>query len=262
MQSYKKEYTGVMLSRVEAWCRGLYGRTLRQAQGDNALFKAAIGICLCLVLTLSACGGKNASPDTRQQIATKDTIAITSNKKSILFFGDSLTAGYGLDDPSNAFPGVIQRKIDSLKLPYAVINAGVSGETTAGGLARIDWVLKQKIDIFVLELGANDGLRGIPVAETTKNLQLIIDKVKAKYPNAKIVLAGMQVPPSMGHDYITGFKNLFPLLAEKNKVALVPFLLAGVGGNPKLNQADGIHPTAEGAKIVANNVWKVLKQKL
>jgi acyl-CoA thioesterase-1 len=218
--------------------------------------------CLFSILILSACGGKSTSADTQQSASTTDSTAATSNKKNILFFGDSLTAGYGLDDPSDAFPGVIQRKIDSLKLPYAVVNAGVSGETTAGGLARIDWILKQKVDIFVLELGANDGLRGIPVAETAKNLQSIIDKVKAKYPDAKLVLTGMQVPPSMGADYITAFKDLFPTLAEKNKIQLVPFLLAGVGGNPKLNQADGIHPTAEGAKIVADNVWKVLKVNL
>jgi acyl-CoA thioesterase-1 len=218
--------------------------------------------CLFSILILSACGGKSTSTDTQQSASTTDSTATTSNKKNILFFGDSLTAGYGLDDPSDAFPGVIQRKIDSLKLPYAVVNAGVSGETTAGGLARIDWILKQKVDIFVLELGANDGLRGIPVAETVKNLQSIIDKVKAKYPDAKLVLTGMQVPPSMGADYITAFKDLFPTLAEKNKIQLVPFLLAGVGGNPKLNQADGIHPTEEGAKIVADNVWKVLKINL
>ncbi len=233
----------------------------KKERGDTSLFTAII--CFSIILLLSACGGNNTSADNQQQKpAAKDTTVTTSDKKSILFFGDSLTAGYGLDDPSKAFPGVIQLKIDSLKLPYAVVNAGVSGETTAGGLARIDWVLRQKIDVFVLELGANDGLRGIPVAETTKNLQSIIDKVKAKYPNAKIVLAGMEVPPSMGHDYITAFRNLFPTLAEKNKIALVPFLLAGVGGNAKLNQADGIHPTAEGAKIVANNVWKVLQEKL
>jgi len=232
----------------------------KEKKGGGVLFKMVL--CICFALLLAACGGKNTSVDTQQETAKDTTSATTSNKKTILFFGDSLTAGYGLDDPANAFPGVIERKIDSLKLPYAVVNAGVSGETTAGGLARIDWILKQKVDIFVLELGANDGLRGTPVAETTKNLQFIINKVKAKYPDAKIVLAGMQVPPSMGNDYITSFKNLFPALAEKNKIALVPFLLAGVGGNPKLNQADGIHPTADGAKIVANNVWKVLKDNL
>lgn len=218
--------------------------------------------CLFLVFILVACGNKKASTDTQQTATSADSTATPSNKKIILFFGDSLTAGYGLDDQSEAFPGVIQRKIDSLKLPYAVINAGVSGETTAGGLGRIDWMLKQKVDVFVLELGANDGLRGIPVSATTNNLQAIIDKVKAKYPDAKLVLAGMQVPPSMGKDYLTSFKALFPKLAEKNKVALVPFLLAGVGGDPKLNQPDGIHPTAEGAKIVADNVWKVLKVNL
>jgi acyl-CoA thioesterase-1 len=213
------------------------------------------------ILLLSSCGGKSSSTGKQQSAVSTETTPVT-NKKTILFFGDSLTAGYGLDDPTNAFPGVIQRKIDSLKLPYNVINAGVSGETTAGGLGRIDWILKQKADIFVLELGANDGLRGIPVSETTQNLQAIIDKVKAKYPDVKLVMLGMQVPPSMGADYITGFKAIFPNLANKNKVLLVPFLLDGVAGNPKLNQPDGIHPTAEGAKIVAGNVWQVLKGEL
>jgi acyl-CoA thioesterase-1 len=217
---------------------------------------------LCVVLMVSACSNQSSSTDKQQSTTKADTTAAVSNQKIILFFGDSLTAGYGLDDPSDAFPGVIQRKIDSLKLPYKVVNGGVSGETTAGGLGRIDWILKQKIDVFVLELGANDGLRGIPVTETFKNLQAIIDKVKAKYPDAKLLLLGMQVPPSMGKDYVTSFKDLFPRLAEKNKISLVPFLLAGVGGNPKLNQADGIHPTAEGAKIVAVNVWQVLKAEL
>jgi len=185
-----------------------------------------------------------------------------SSSKTILFFGDSLTAGYGLDDPSQAFPGVIQNKIDSAKLPYKVVNAGVSGETSAGGKGRIAWILKQKVDIFVLELGANDGLRGIPTMETTENLQAIIDSVKAKYPNAKLVMLGMQVPPNMGVTYASDFKVLFPQLAAKNKMSFVPFLLKGVGGVPSLNQRDGIHPTAEGAKIVAQNVWEVLKPLL
>ena len=137
-----------------------------------------------------------------------------------------------MDDPSEAFPGVIQSNIDSLKLPYHVINAGVSGETSAGGLSRIDWVLKQNPTIFLLELGANDGLRGIPVKQTQQNLQAIIDKVKAKYPVAKIILLGMQVPPSMGQQYTEDFKNMYPSLAENNHIGLVPFLLGGVGGNP------------------------------
>jgi len=183
MKLYKKEDKDVMGSRVEAWCRGSFAHTLRQAQNASTLFK--ILLSASLIFFLSACGGKNTPADTQQQEANKDTTASTSNKKVILFFGDSLTAGYGLDDPSNAFPGVIERKIDSLQLPYAVTNAGVSGETTAGGLARIDWILKQRVDIFVLELGANDGLRGIPVTETTKNLQSIIDKVKPGTPKPK-----------------------------------------------------------------------------
>jgi acyl-CoA thioesterase-1 len=226
---------------------------------NDILFRLICSVFFFLLL--SSCGGKSSSTGTQQSAASAETTPAT-NKKTILFFGDSLTAGYGLDNPSDAFPGVIQRKIDSLKLPYNVINAGVSGETTAGGLGRIDWILKQKADIFILELGANDGLRGIPVSETTQNLQAIIDKVKAKYPDMKLVMLGMQVPPSMGADYITGFKAIFPKLANKNKVPLVPFLLDGVAGNPKLNQPDGIHPTAEGAKIVAANVWKVLKGEL
>jgi acyl-CoA thioesterase-1 len=214
-------------------------------------------ICLLLaVSTLAACGDKKSqSTETAAVSNTSDT----PSSKTILFFGDSLTAGYGLDDPSEAFPGVVQNKIDSAKLPYKVVNAGVSGETSAGGKGRINWILKQKIDVFVLELGANDGLRGIPISETTQNLQAIIDAVKAKYPNAKLVMLGMQVPPNMGNVYASGFKAIFGVLAAKNKMTLVPFLLKNVGGVPTLNQHDGIHPTADGAKIVGNNVWQVLK---
>ena len=223
------------------------------------MYKQRVIGFLFTVLLFTGCGGKKTSPD---QSAPPQAAQSNSSSKTILFFGDSLTAGYGLDDPSEAFPGVVQNKIDSAKLPYKVVNAGVSGETTAGGKGRINWVLKQKVDVFVLELGANDGLRGIPVTETEKNLQSIIDTVKTRYPGAKIVLAGMQVPPNMGAAYANGFKAIFPTLAAKNKIALVPFLLKGVGGIPSLNQHDGIHPTAEGAKIVGNNVWQVLKDVL
>ena len=221
--------------------------------------KHAGGMILILAFILAACGDKKTSSD---QSAPAAIAQSNSSSKTILFFGDSLTAGYGLDDPSEAFPGVVQNKIDSSKLRYKVINAGVSGETTAGGKGRINWVLKQKVDVFVLELGANDGLRGIPVTETAGNLQSIIDTVKARYPKAKLVLLGMQVPPNMGAAYANGFKDIFPMLAAKNHIALVPFLLKGVGGIPSLNQHDGIHPTAEGAKIVGNNVWQVLKDVL
>jgi acyl-CoA thioesterase-1 len=182
--------------------------------------------------------------------------------KTIVFFGDSLTAGYGLPQLSQSFPSLIQDKINSLHLDYKTVNAGNSGETSSGGLSRIDWVLRQHVDVFVLELGANDGLRGIPVVNTQKNLQAIIDKVKTKYPAVKLVLLGMQVPPNLGKTYTDAFKAMYPALAQKNNTALVPFLLKGVGGEPSLNQGDGIHPNEAGEKIVAENVWAVLKGQL
>jgi acyl-CoA thioesterase-1 len=183
---------------------------------------------------------------------------INQRQKTILFYGDSLTAGYGLS-PEFAFPNLIQQKLKDAGKDYQVINAGLSGETSAGGLARIDWVLRQPVDIFILELGANDGLRGLEIGQTKTNLQWIIDKVKAKNPNVKFVIAGMKVPPNMGDNYGTSFEKIFKEIASRNNSALIPFLLDGVGGDPKLNQADGIHPTAEGHKIVAENVWEVLK---
>lgn len=181
----------------------------------------------------------------------------STSTKTILFYGNSITAGYGLD-LSEAFPALIENQIDSLGFNYKVVNAGVSGETSAAGLTRIDWVLKQPVDIFVLELGANDGLRGIKLTETKKNLKGIIDKVRAKYPNVEIILAGMEIPPSMGRDYTKEFREMFKELATENKVHFIPFLLEGVAGEPALNLPDGIHPTAEGHKILAKNVWPVL----
>jgi acyl-CoA thioesterase-1 len=181
--------------------------------------------------------------------------------KVILFFGDSLTAGYGLS-PEEAFPALSEKELIKNGKNVKIINAGLSGETSAGGLSRIDWVLRQPIDVFVLELGANDGLRGLPVDQTKKNLQAIIDKVKAKNPNVKILITGMMVPPNMGKTYTTQFTEIFPEIAKKNKATLMPFLLEGVAGNEKLNQADGIHPNIEGHKIVATNVTKVLSPLL
>ncbi len=174
-----------------------------------------------------------------------------------MFFGDSLTAGFGLPDPdTQSYPALIQAKIDASHLHWHVVNAGLSGETSAGGLRRIDWVLRQKVDAFVLELGANDGLRGTAPGVTQANLQLIIDRVRTQYPEAKIVVAGMKMPPSMGADYAAAFAAVFPALASKNGLVLVPFLLEGVAMNPTLNQGDDMHPNAEGAVIVANTVWK------
>lgn len=223
------------------------------------IYRSFNSVIILFLFLFVSCSEKNKQKD-NQSVATKKTEQSTSAKaKTILFFGNSLTAGYGLDDVSESFPSLIQDKIDSMHLLYNAINGGVSGETSAGGKSRIDWLLKQKIDVFVLELGANDGLRGIPPQETQKNLQDIIDKVKAKYPDAKLVLLGMQIPPNMGKNYATQFKEIYPKLAAKNNMTLLPFLLEGVGGIPSLNQPDRIHPNAEGAKIVAENVWGVLK---
>lgn len=213
-----------------------------------------------LALLLFSCKSDAPKSDNTSktiEAETKTTFEATTSK-IIVFFGDSLTAGYGLDDVENAFPGLIQQKIDSLGLKYKVVNSGISGETTSGGKNRIDWVLNEKPDVFILELGANDGLRGVNLSETKNNLQFIINAVKTKYLDTKIVLVGMQIPPNMGQDYTSEFKNIFPDLAKKNNLTLVPFLLENVGGIPSLNQSDGIHPTKEGHKILAKNVWKVL----
>lgn len=220
-------------------------------------------ISAALLLTiLSSCG--NGSRETTAAAGADTSVTATQKVEvqRILFFGTSLTAGYGLDDVSEAYPALIQKKIDSLHLPYLVVNAGLSGETSAGGKGRIDWLLKQPVDIFVLELGANDGLRGLSVTETAANLQAVIDRVRAKYPKAKLVMAGMQMPPSMGEKYTSDFKKLFSDLASNNNMIFIPFLLEGVGGIPKLNQKDGIHPTAVGQKILAENVWVKLKPLL
>lgn len=224
---------------------------------------------LLLLIPLANCGGPSGSSETGKKgngetapAETNDTVP-TSGQPAIVFFGNSLSAGYGLaDPPTQSFPGLIQARLDSLGYPYRVVNAGISGETSSGGLGRIDWLLSRPVDIFVLELGGNDGLRGIPPAETKANLQAIIDKVKSKYPQAKIILAGMEAPPNMGPEFTSAFRNLYPELAEKNDVTLIPFLLEGVGGEPALNQADGIHPNVRGARIVADNVWRVLEGML
>jgi acyl-CoA thioesterase-1 len=177
--------------------------------------------------------------------------------RTIVFFGDSLTAGLGLPDPgTQSYPALIQKRIDAGHLPWRVVNAGLSGETSAGGLRRVDWFLRQRVDVFVLELGANDGLRGTPPEVTRENLQAIIDKVRSSWPEAKIVLAGMRMPPSMGLDYAEAFHSVYPALATKNELTLVPFLLEGVAERPEMNQGDGIHPNVPGAEIVADTVWR------
>ncbi len=217
-----------------------------------------------IVLLGFSCGdAKTENQDTKSapEVTTGNDVKSKKGAKTILFFGNSLTAGYGLET-EESFPSLIQDKLDSLNLDYEVINAGLSGETTSGGKNRLEWVLNQKVDVFVLELGANDGLRGVPLSETRTNLQTIIDMVRLKNEDTEIILAGMMIPPNMGEDYTTEFRTIFPELAAQNEIQLIPFLLEGVAGNPVLNLEDGIHPTAEGQKIVANNVWVILKNIL
>jgi len=214
-------------------------------------------------MVLASC--QNETQTTKGEVgndgsAQQGTDSLDTNQKYLVFFGNSLTAGYGVE-PSEAFSALIQKKLDSMKKRYIVVNAGLSGETTAGGNSRIDWILKQQpVDIFVLELGANDGLRGIAVAETRKNLGSIIGKVKAAYPKAVIILAGMMVPPNMGSDYSRSFQKVFPEVAQIQQVGLIPFLLEGVGGIDSLNLPDGIHPTPKGHVILAENVWVTLEK--
>ena len=198
-----------------------------------------------------------------------EAVAVPANR-TILFFGDSLTAGYGLESAAtDAYPALLQQKLDTLPAPagtpavrWRVVNAGLSGETTAGGARRIDWVLRQPVDIFLLALGGNDGLRGIDPAVSQKNLQSIIDRVRDRYPAAKIVIAGMMMPPSMGQDYARAFAAVYPALAQKNQVTLLPFLLDGVGGQPALNQGDAIHPNPAGHALVAETVWRTIQPLL
>lgn len=191
------------------------------------------------------------------------TALASAAPRTIVFFGDSLTAGYGLDEPAqDAFPALIQKKIEAAGLDWRVVNAGLSGETTAAGLRRVDWILRQPIDLFVLALGGNDGLRGISPAVSTANLQGIIDRVKAKYPEAKIVLAGMMMPPSMGESYARDFAGMYPALGKKNDLTLVPFLLEGVGGIVAMNQHDRIHPNEKGHALIAEVLWKYLRPLL
>ncbi|MCP9290412.1 arylesterase [Gracilimonas sediminicola] len=183
------------------------------------------------------------------------------SSQTILFFGDSITAGLGVQQ-EQAFPAIIQEKIDSLGLNYEVINGGLSGETSAGGVRRIDWILRRDIDIMVLELGGNDGLRGIDLSSTKDNLQQIIDKYQAKNPNGQIILAGMQVPPNLGQEYTSQFQELYPELAEENDLPLIPLIMNKLGGEEELIQGDGIHPTPKGHEVIAETVWDVLKDYL
>ena len=183
------------------------------------------------------------------------------DRLTVLFVGDSITAGLGIDE-DQAFPALLQTRLDSMDWPVTAINAGLSGETSSGGLRRINWLLKQKVDVLVLELGANDGLRGIDLTLTERNLRAIVAATKEKHPYCEIIIAGMQVPTNLGQEYTTTFREMFGKIALDTGSELIPFLLENVGGIPELNLPDGKHPTAEGHKILAENVWKVLEAVL
>ena len=223
-----------------------------------------VSLAALLGLALGAC---NSAPTAETPAgpaaagASAAPAAATRAARRLLFFGNSLTAGYGVE-PEEAFPALVGAKIDSAGLKYEVVNAGLSGETTAGGLARVGWVLRQPVAVFVLELGGNDGLRGLPLAASRRNLQAIIDTVRRRSPAAQIVLAGMQIPPNLGQAYAAEFQAMYGELAVRNRLAIIPFLLAGVGGDRKLNQPDGIHPTPAGHRVVARTVWAVLRPLL
>lgn len=213
-----------------------------------ALFVVFLGSCTAPSDSVQPEGNPTQSETDAKEIVQSDA------RKTILFFGDSITAGFGIGE-EEAFPALIQQKLDSLGLQWKAVNAGLSGETSAGGLRRIDWLLQQKIDILVLELGGNDGLRGVSPEQTRQNLAGIIEKTRATYPDCIIILAGMQIPPNLGQDYANAFAAVFTDVAESHDTYLIPFILEGVGGNPSLNLPDGIHPTPKGHRIVAETVW-------
>jgi acyl-CoA thioesterase I len=209
-----------------------------------------------LVAALSGC------EQSREELPTKSPPPASNiERPSVLFLGTSLTAGLGLE-PEQAYPALIQLKIDSAGLNYRVVNAGVSGETSAGALRRVDWIFREPVSVLVVETGANDGLRGLPPDTLRANVQAIFDRAKQLRPAPRLVLLGMRVPPNYGRAYADRFQEVYRELARRNDAALVPFLLEGVGGIPRLNQPDGVHPTAEGQRRMAETVWRVLEPVL
>ncbi len=180
----------------------------------------------------------------------------------VVFVGTSLTAGYGLSDQTTRFTDRIQAKIDSAGLAFEIVNAGVSGDTSAGGLRRISWLLRAPVSVLVIELGANDGLRGLSTESMRRNLQAVMDSTRARHPDVKLLLAGMEAPPNLGPEYGSEFRSVLVELARENEAVLIPFLLEGVAGEAELNQVDGIHPTAEGHRLVSETVWSVLEPVL
>ena len=219
--------------------------------------------CIFLAVALfSACSPEQpSSPRQPAEQPPSPSRPLHPSAMTILCLGDSLTEGSGLDR-SQAFPARLQEKIDALDWDFTVINAGLGGDTTAAALRRLDWFLQRRIDVLILALGGNDGLRGVPLAEVRRNLGAIISKTAARYPEVQVVVAGIQIPPNFGTRYVREFRELFPEVAEKHGALLIPFLLEGVGGRPDLNFPDGIHPNGRGQMIVADNVWTVVEPVL
>jgi acyl-CoA thioesterase I len=228
----------MMAAAVTAACGG---SGTSQASGDSA--------------TALAAGSATANGTTGSAPVSRD------RRRTVVFLGTSLTAGLGLE-PEQAYPALLQQKIDSAGLPFEIVNAGVSGETSAGALRRTDWLLRQPIDVLVLETGANDGLRALNIDSTKANIQSIISRVVAAKPATRILLVPMEAPPNLGARYTSGFRAMFPDLARENNLTLLPFLLEGVAGERSLNQGDGIHPSVEGAQRVADNLWPALEREL
>jgi len=220
--------------------KNLFPDLARIGLGANCA-RPALRVLIALMLMLNAAVAGGAETD----------------RKTIVILGDSIAAGHGVD-PAEAFPGLLQERINEMKLPYEVVNAGVSGDTTAGGVRRMPWLLKRKMDVLVLELGGNDGLRGITPKETKTNLEKIIDLAREKNPGIQIIVAGMQMPQNMGEEYTREFREVFPKVAKEKKTKLIPFLLEGVGGKAEFNLPDRIHPNPKGHKIIADTVWSAL----
>lgn len=217
------------------------------------------------MLALSGCRGADG-PD----VVRRDPLEGSASRRAqtpderlrVVFMGTSLTAGYGLEDLDDGYTSLIQAMVDSLTLPFEIVNAGVSGETSAGGIRRVEWLFEVSTDVLVLELGANDGLRGQDPSVMRNNLQTIIDEVRKRHPAIRLVIAGMQAPPNMGSRYVNAFGAVFSDLAARNGALLIPFLLDRVAGTADLNQGDGIHPNPEGHRRVAATVWKIIEPLL
>ena len=245
--------------------RGLFAAEVVAVRGAeverSAISLASTATVAVPVGTTSASSTEKGAQKAPEKPPATAATSSSPTDKTLVVLGDSLSAGFGVD-PSEAWPARVQDMIRQAGLTWKLVNAGVSGDTSAGGLRRLDWILRRPVDALLIELGGNDGLRGLPLEATRTNLQAVIERTRAKFPDARIVLAGMRMPDNFGEAYTRQFEGLYRDLAEKHRVVLIPFLLDGVGGRPELNLPDQIHPNAEGHRRVATNVWKVLRPVL